>query len=179
MSEHQDEQIVRRKFPLFWQGLVITGILLIATSITRLEVMASSSSQDSQDARAVLAVITNSGSTNSPGSQLIIHNDGSGSLTSQPRLWQLPSKQNVNKTFPPGTFDSRQLARILAEIRDLSAVPGHGCFKSISFGTSTTITHNGKTSGDLSCIAGTDAPLFQDLRNVVDHMYTQATGFGF
>jgi hypothetical protein len=179
MSENQDEQIARRKFyqrPLFWLGLVLTGILLIATSITRLEVMASSSSQD---AHAVLAVITNSGSTNSPGSQLIIRNDGSGSLTFQLRPWQQPSKHYENKTFPPGTFDSRQLARILAEIHDLSTVPGHGCFKSISFGSTTTITHNGKTSGDISCIAGTDAPLFQDLRNVVQHMYTQATGFGF
>jgi hypothetical protein len=182
MSENRDEQISQRKFyqrPLFWLGLVITGILLITASITRLEVMASSSSQHPQDAHGVLAVITNSGSTNSPGSQLIIYNDGSGSLTFQQRTWQQPSIQYVNKTFPPGTFDSSQLARILAQIHDVSTVPGHGCFKSISFGSSTTITHNEKTSGDISCTSGADEPLFQDLRNLVQHLYTQATGLWF
>jgi len=182
MSGKRDEQISQRKFyqrPFFWLGLVIIGVLLITASITRLGVMASSSSQHSQDAHGVLAVIANSGSTNSPGSQLIIYNDGSGSLTFQPRSWQQPSKQYVNKTFPPGTFDSSQLARILAQIHDVSDVPGHGCFKSISFGSSTTITHNGKTSGDISCISGTDEPLFQDLRNAVERIYSQATGFSF
>lgn len=181
MSENQDQQIPHRKFyqrPLFWLGLALTGILLIAASITRSEVMASSFSQDSQDGHAVLAVITNSGSTNSPGSQLIIYNNGSGSLTFQPRPWQL-SKQHENKTFPPGTFDTRQLAHILAQIHDLSTVPGHGCFKSVSFGSRTTITHNGKTSGDISCIAGTDSHEMQALKSVAERIYSQATGFGF
>ncbi len=182
MSENQDEQISQRKFyqrPLFWLGLVIIGILLITASITRLEAMASSSSQHSQDAHGMLAVITNSGSTNSPGSQLIIYNDGSGSLTFQQRPWQQPSKQYVNKTFPPGTFDGSQLARILAQIHDLSTVPGHGCFKSISFGSSTTITHNGKTSGDISCISGADSKELQALRSVIERIYRQATGIDF
>ncbi len=182
MSENRDEQISHRKLyqrPLFWLGLVITGILLITASITRLEVMASSSSQHPQDAHGVLAVITNSGSTNSPGSQLIIYNDGSGYLTFQQRPWQQPSKQYVNKTFPPGTFDSSQLARILAQIHDITSVPGHGCFKSISFGSTTTITYNGKTSGDISCISGADERVYQDLASLVKRFYQQATGFLF
>jgi len=182
MSENQDEQIPHRKFyqrPLFWLGLVVTGILLITASIPGLEVLASGFSQHPQDVHGILAVIANSGSRNSPVSQLIIYNDGSGSLTFRLRPWQQPSKEYVNKTFPPGTFESGQLARILAQIHDITTVPGHGCFKSISFGSITTITYNGKTSGDISCISGTDPEAYQTLKSVTERIYRQATGFNF
>jgi len=58
--------------------------------------------------------------------------------------------------FKAGTADAKTLSAMLQKIGDVSQITGH-CAKSVSFGTVTTITYNGKTSGDISCSFTGDA----------------------
>jgi hypothetical protein len=118
-----------------------------------------------------LAIIKNSGSSNSPGWTLTIFQDGSGSL----RYENVSPKQRFfrpydDKTYATGTFDSNQLTALLTRIKDVSMIPDHGCLKSVSFGSKTTIHYNGKTSGDLSCLSDQDEPLFVNLKRVVQNL---------
>jgi len=63
------------------------------------------------------------------------------------------SLDGTPKSFPPGSTDVLAVLQALAGVNDLSAIPiGRNCPKSISFGTTTTVRANGKTSGDLQCI---------------------------
>lgn len=116
---------------------------------------------------SVLAVITNSGSTNMPGSTLTINNDGSGSITYQKRAQEQRFQRYLNRTFVPGTFESSQLANMLTQIQDVSTIPNRNCLKSASFGSITTITYQGKTSGDLSCLSNEDPKIFLDVKDLV------------
>ena len=104
------------------------------------------------DAQDVLAVITQSRSTNTRGYTVTIHNDGSvtadiGGATVAGRAEPSRSQQ-----FPAGTIDTKTLSRLLTEIGDVSKISTGACAKSVSFGTRTEITYAGKTSGDLQCI---------------------------
>jgi hypothetical protein len=125
----------------------------------------------------ILAVITNSGSTNMPGSTLTINNDGSGSLTYRRGAQEQRFQRYVDKIFTAGTFDSSQLASVLAQIQDVSTIPNHNCVKSVSFGSTTTITYQGKTSGDLSCLSNADEKIFLDLKDLIlQKFYALASG---
>ncbi len=119
-----------------------------------------------------LATIRNSGSTNTPGWTLTINKDGSGAIAyDQTRRTSFGHYEN--KTFAVGTFDSKQLEALLAQIGDVSTIPNRGCIKSVSFGSTTTITYQGKTSGDLSCLTQQDAPQFLALKHLVQNFRTQ------
>jgi hypothetical protein len=100
----------------------------------------------------VLATITQSGSTNTRGYKVVIHNDGSATAEIGGGSSVLGTTPSRSQQFPPGTIDTNTLRRLLAEIRDVSGIPTAGCAKSVSFGTRTQITYAGKTSGDLQCI---------------------------
>ena len=82
-------------------------------------------------------VIQNSGSTNAPAYTVTVNPDGSGSDTRHDRQ------------YAADTLDYRSLQATL------QAVPNwrfrSHCVKSASFGTTVTITYNGRTSGDISC----------------------------
>jgi hypothetical protein len=119
----------------------------------------------------VLVIITNSGSTNSPGYTLTINKDGSGSIKYEKGTWYF--KTYTDKTFSTGTFDSSHLAAILAQIKDVGTIPSHGCARSISFGSTTSITYDGKTSSDISCLSKNDGKVFQDLRDAVQSISTR------
>jgi hypothetical protein len=118
-----------------------------------------------------LATIKNSGSTNMPGWTLTINKDGSGAITyDQTRRTGFGHYEN--KAFMAGTFDSKQLENLLAQIGDVSTIPNRGCIKSVSFGSTTTITYQGKTSGDLTCLSQEDAPQFLALKRLVQDFRT-------
>jgi hypothetical protein len=134
--------------------------------------MAGSIMQQTGNANGVLAVITNSGSTNAPAFTLTINQDGSGSLLYQKGNNVERFSRFNDKTFPSGTFNSHQLSSLLTEIKDVSTIPDHGCLKSASFGTTTTITFQGKTSGDLTCLSNQDTPIFLALKHLVQTMST-------
>ena len=149
-------------------------IIFLLTAIAKLLLaMARSISRHQQDTNGVLAVITNSGSTNAPGSTITINKDGSGTLTFQKGAGEEQFRRYVNKTLQPGTFDSSQLDKILTQIKDVETIPKRDCIKSISFASTTTITYQGKTSGDISCLTYQDAKIFQDLKSLVQRIRSQ------
>jgi hypothetical protein len=152
-------------------GVVVVFICLLTAIAKRVLAMASNVFQDTN---GVLAVITDSGSTNKPGSTITINRDGSGSVIFQRSAGERRFGQYVNKTFPPNTFESNQLETILTQINDVDTIPKHNCIKSISFGSVTTITYQGKTSGDLNCLSGEDPQIFLDLKNLVQRIRAQA-----
>jgi hypothetical protein len=122
----------------------------------------------------VLATIIQSGSTNTRGYKVVIHNDGSATAEIGGASSALGTKPSRSQQFPPGTIDTKTLRRLLAEIGDVGRIPTGVCPKSVSFGTRTQITYAGNTSGDLQCIRqqapdGDRAPLqvSQDLGRFV------------
>ena len=118
-------------------------------------------------------LITNSGSTNTPGSTLTINPDGSGSIHYKKGRW--PFGLYKDKTFAAHTFDSNQFNAILTEIKDVHSIPNHGCPKSVSFGSVITITYDGKTSGDISCLSMQDGKVLYGLRTLVQNTYALIT----
>src|ERR1700730_16066231 len=105
-----------------------------------------------QGVESILAIITQSGSTNSRGYKVVIHNDGSATAEIGGANFGLRTQPSRSQQFPPGTIDTKTLRRLLIEIGDVSRIPTGGCAKSVSFGTRTQITYASKTSGDLQCI---------------------------
>jgi hypothetical protein len=117
-----------------------------------------------QGAEGILAVITQSRSTNTRGYKVVIHNDGSATAEIGGASFAGRTEPPRSQQFPPGTIDTKTLRRLLTEIGDVSTIPTGGCAKSVSFGTRTEITYAGKISGDLQCIRpqpseGNQAPL--------------------
>jgi len=115
-----------------------------------------------QSVEGILAIITQSRSTNSRGYKVVIHNDGSA--TAEIGGTSLRIEPSRSQQFPPGTIDIKTLRRLLTQIGDVSRIPTGSCAKSVSFGTRTQITYASKTSGDLQCIRqqasdGDHAPL--------------------
>ncbi len=98
--------------------------------------------------------IRNSGSTNQPGWRLDIFSNGSGNLLISPHKEQ--RKRSVSKVYQPNTF--HEIKKTLDQINDVAAIHTvSSCIKSVSFGSKTTVSYKGKTSGDVSCIRS-DAP---------------------
>ncbi|HEV2425781.1 MAG TPA: hypothetical protein VGZ29_13215 [Terriglobia bacterium] len=106
--------------------------------------------EQSSGAESILAVITESHSTNSVGYRLVIHNDGSA--TAEIGRGAGGARQSRSQQFPAGTIDAVTLRRFVEQIGDVSRIPTGFCAKSTSFGTRTEITYAGKTSGDLQCV---------------------------
>lgn len=100
----------------------------------------------------ILATITQSRSTNTPGYNVVIHNDGSATEEISGARSAFHTEPLRSQQFPPGTIDTNKLRRLLKEIGDVSRIPTGGCAKSVSFGTRTQVTYASKTSGDLQCI---------------------------
>jgi hypothetical protein len=117
-----------------------------------------------QGVESILAIITQSGSTNSRGYKVVIHNDGSATAEIGGTSFAFRTEPSRSQQFPPGTIDTKTLRRLLTQIGDVSRIPIGSCAKSVSFGTRTQITYASKTSGDLQCIRqqasdGDHAPL--------------------
>jgi hypothetical protein len=121
-------------------------------------------------------IITNSGSTNSAGWELSINSDGSGTLSSpygrEDGHDVVPSH---TYPYPKGTFSIANLTATITKIGNITGITGGElCMKSVSFGTETTISFNGQTSGDISCIFSEDPVLYQQLAQQVDLVLKQA-----
>ena len=176
MREHADNSTPKGKLwrrPLLWIALGMAIILLVIIGTISMHTTANGF-QNAAPKEGSLVVITNSGSTNTPESTLTINTDGSGSLMYHKDTTAGNSNRFVDKTFPAGTFKVAQLKNLLAQIGDVSAIPDHGCIKSISFGSTTTITYLGKTSGDISCLSKADLKIYLDAKEQVQALYTQA-----
>ena len=178
MREHADNSTPKGKLwrrLRLWIALGMATILLVIIGTIS---MTANSFQNGAPKGSLLVVITNSGSTNTPKSTLTINTDGSGSLMYHKDTCGVcnigNSNRFVDKTFPAGTFNVAQLKNLLTQIGDVSAIPDHGCIKSISFGSTTTITYQGKTSGDISCLSNADLKIYLDAKEQVEALYTQA-----
>ncbi len=105
-----------------------------------------------QGVENILAIITQSGSTNSRGYKVVIHDDGGATVEIGGTSFAFRTEPSRSQQFPPGAIDTKTLRRLLTEIGDVSRIPTGSCAKSVSFGTRTQITYASKTSGDLQCI---------------------------
>ena len=176
MREHADNSTPKRKLwrrPRLWIALGMAIILLVIIGTISMHTTANSF-QNGAPKGSLLVVITNSGSTNTPKSTLTLNTDGIGSLVYHKDTTLGNSSRFVDKTFPAGTFNIAQLKNLLTQIGDVSAIPDHGCIKSISFGSTTTITYLGKTSGDITCLSKADLKIYLDAKVQVEALYTQA-----
>jgi hypothetical protein len=98
------------------------------------------------------ATIHVTGSTNSPAIDVTVFCDGSGERTiGTPRV---SSGLNATpKVYNPGSAEVIVFLADLDAVGDVSAIPiAASCGKSISFGTMTTVSALGKSSGDLECL---------------------------
>ena len=87
------------------------------------------------------ATIVNSGSTNAAGYAIVVRPDDSADVT-------------VAGTTEHATVGAPQVRWLYAKLRaamPLGRLPGGGCMKSMSFGSSTTIAFAGETTPDLTC----------------------------
>lgn len=85
--------------------------------------------------------IRNSGSTNSAGYTVVVHADRSADVV-------------VGDARERRTVGAPQVRWLFLKVRaasPLDALPGGGCMKSASFGSTTTIAYDGHVSPDLSC----------------------------
>lgn len=132
-------------------GLVVLAIVIAMASFTGTRKITGSQ-----------IIISTSASTNSAPWKLYISPDGSGSLVTSPMTHGITYK---NMSYAIGTFPYYQIVSDLSAIGNIGGIPGHSCPKSVSFGTSTTISFNNKTSGDISCINSGDPKSYQNLWN--------------
>jgi hypothetical protein len=100
------------------------------------------------------AVIRNSGSTNTVGYSIVLSHDGRAVI----------SQDGRNTTAVLASPQTNWLFAKLREAGPLSALPVGHCMRSVSFGSSTTISYEGATSPDLSCAV---SPLESELARTV------------
>ena len=159
--------------------IIFTGAILLfivsAFSLTKIA-QEKAMSANTPNPHDTFLVLRNSGSTNFPGFTITVRHDGSGTLTYESRQGDTrPQFNNPDKTFPPQTFQIASVRQLLSQIGTIKNVPDHSCMKSISFGSDITITYNGQTSGDISCIDTADPQTYQDLKKDVEALMSTAT----
>jgi hypothetical protein len=98
---------------------------------------------------APAAKITLSRSTNSPEVDVVVLADGSAERTLAGPSGVL---NDGPQSYPPGSPEVNAFLSDLAALGDVSAIPTGKCPKSVSFGTTTTVTVGAATSGDLQCL---------------------------
>jgi hypothetical protein len=87
-------------------------------------------------------------STNSPEIDVAVNADGSAERTAVGGGSIRPAPMS----YPPESPAVEQFLADLVASGDVSQIPTAQCPKSASFGTTMTVTANGKTSGDLQCL---------------------------
>ncbi len=137
---------------LLFAGLLPSSAAAGQQAITPENRQVAATAEQETGAKAILATITQSRSTNTPGYRIRIYNDGSATAEIAGASSALRAEPSRSQDFPPGAIDTKSLRRLLTEVGDVSKIPTGGCAKSASFGTRTQITYAGKTSGDLQCI---------------------------
>lgn len=103
-------------------------------------------------AGADVAVIVNSGSTNTPGFRIAVEQSGNAEYTAAPRRMIRPPSGETPQTQLqlPDTLVKRLYADLDAA-KPFSSLPHQRCAKSASFGTTLTIALGLQETPDLSC----------------------------
>ena len=113
------------------------------------------------EAGAPVAECSESASTNSGAILVLVYSDGSATRTVGSPNWGTPydcpdggcncsTCPGSTSYYPPGS--QTHFLEDLRAVGDLSNIHGTWCGKSASFGTTTTVTSDGKTSVDLQCM---------------------------
>jgi hypothetical protein len=114
---------------------------------------ASPAAQGQGAARALVATIVQSLSTNSSEVDVAVYSDASADRTLGPsRPHGTKSLDATPKIYDANSPEVAAFLSHLAEVGDVSAIPCGQCLKSTSFGTVTTVSVDGATSGDLQCL---------------------------
>jgi hypothetical protein len=115
---------------------------------------------------ADVAVIVNSGSTNTAGFRIAVEQSGDAEYTPAPRGAIRPSSGRPAQTHLqlPDTLVKRLYADLDAA-KPFSSLPTQRCMKSASFGTTLTIALGVQESPDLSCGGGDSEKLKALLRD--------------
>jgi hypothetical protein len=114
--------------------------------------------QAQADGGVVVASIVYSQSTNTDGWEWDLYCDGSAVEYTLPRRYG-PDPVPVSTYYdPPGTSWAVQCLAALQALGDVSTIAVDWCSKSVSFGTTTTISYNGKSTPDLQCPHKSDTP---------------------
>ena len=104
-------------------------------------------------ARALVATIVQSLSTNSSEVDVAVYSDASADRTLGPsRPYGTKSLDATPRIYDAGSPEVAAFLSHLADVGDVSALPCGQCLKSTSFGTVTTVSVAGATSGDLQCL---------------------------
>jgi hypothetical protein len=111
----------------------------------------------------VVAFIKVSASTNSAEIDVTVYSDGSANRTIGPA--RNSELDGTPAMFLPGQPAVAQFLADLDAVGNVAAISSGQCPKSASFGTTTTVTAGGKTSGDLQCIS---SPTPAEIRLVED-----------
>jgi len=101
---------------------------------------------------APVAECSESASTNSGAITVLVYSDGSATRTVGPPNWgpYVCPDGGCDSYYPPGSLT--YFLEDLRAVGDLSNIKGAWCGKSASFGTTTTVAANEKTSVDLQCM---------------------------
>jgi hypothetical protein len=99
-----------------------------------------------------MAVITDSGSTNTAGFRIEVSRSGEAVYAATARRrGQLSEEQTKPRSHQiPGNL-VKQFFADLDDAKSLSTLPGGGCMKSASFGTTLTVEYHDQKSPDLRC----------------------------
>lgn len=112
---------------------------------------------DGSVARVLAATVQVSRSTNSPAIEVTVYRDGSAERTLG-ALGQRNFRNVMPKVYPPRSPDVVAFLADLDAVGDVSALPiAAYCPKSASFGTTTTVSARGHSSGDLQCLEAPSA----------------------
>jgi len=120
---------------------------------------------------ADVAVIVDSGSTNTAGFRIVVEQSGEAEFTAGPRRSiRSPDEQpkQMRRKLPDALV--KRLYSDLGAAKPLSSLPNQRCMKSASFGTKLTIEFGGQETPDLSCGAGDNTklqPLILDANEIV------------
>jgi hypothetical protein len=92
-----------------------------------------------------------SASTNSAAVDVAIYDDASAERTPLPGSSYGNGLSVSPQSFPAGSPEGEAFLADLNAVGDVSSIPTSACAKSVSFGTTATLTAYGTTSGDLEC----------------------------
>ncbi|MGD1072409.1 MAG: hypothetical protein ABSB15_19975 [Bryobacteraceae bacterium] len=120
-------------------------------------------------AKADVATIVNSGSTNRAGFRIAIDDAGVAEFTATPRRLRAPEEQAkpLRQVLPAAT--AKRFRADLEAAKPFDALPKVHCAKSASFGSRLTVEFDGEETPDLGCGAGgsdTMRNLILDVREI-------------
>jgi hypothetical protein len=108
--------------------------------------------------RTQVASIAVSASTNSAAVDVAIYDDASAERTVRSGSSYGNGFSVSPQSFPVDSPEGVAFLADLNAIGDVSSIPTSPCAKSVSFGTTATLTAYGTTSGDLECAFNATAP---------------------